>query len=443
MRNFLILFIDNLASFSILIFFIFIVIDERFNWKKAFKIWLLAGGPTGIVNYVFLILLDLDSVLAYACSSACVFIFTTIQVALVWKQDRWRAISIVGIAAIMQVSLVAAVSVVVEYLAAHGVKNGVGMLQRMYLLCLPISFGVGFLLRKMSFGRIIRYLLDDEKHKQRIAIEILLLELVAEVFFTLRMGVNSESMFTYSAAVIILLLLLISIIVYLSSRVENAHKLQLQHSMILQQQMYVEHLEQLQKEMRAFRHDYKNMLSGMYLYAKEGEVVKIQKVLEKLEIDFDNKIGEKIHTATQIGNIQIPEVKSLVLSKMTKMNKEGIRCSLEVLYPFAQIKMDVWDFNRCMGILIDNAIEAAAVCEHPSVELLFMCQGGFLTVRVTNPCEQDVDLAHIWVEGYSTKGENRGLGLANYQRILEQYPEAVPLTSYENHIFAQELTVEV
>ena len=41
--------------------------------------------------------------------------------------------------------------------------------------------------------------------------------------------------------------------------------------------------------------------------------------------------------------------------------------------------------------------------------LLFMCQGGFLTVRVTNSCEQDVDLAHIWVEGYSTKGENRGL----------------------------------
>ena len=109
---------------------------------------------------------------------------------------------------------------------------------------------------------------------------------------------------------VLLTVLLVMILLYMSGKEESRRKLEYQESLFMQQQIYVKHLEQMQKEMRVFRHDYKNTLTGMYLYAKEGDAQKIQEVLERLEIDFDQKIGEKIHAATQIGNICMPEMKT-------------------------------------------------------------------------------------------------------------------------------------
>ena len=93
--------------------------------------------------------------------------------------------------------------------------------------------------------------------------------------------------------------------------------------------------------------------------------------------------------------------------------------------------------------MLDNAAEAAVTQPDPYVELELMCHGGFLTVRVANPWSKEADLSHIWEEGYSTKGENRGLGLSNYKRILERCPEAVAVTSCEGQVFVQELTMPV
>ena len=53
-----------------------------------------------------------------------------------------------------------------------------------------------------------------------------------------------------------------------------------------------------------------------------------------------------------------------------------------------------------------------------------------------------IDPEKLWEEGWSTKGEGRGLGLSSYQRILEGYPNASPCTSWENGVFVQGLTVE-
>ena len=50
--------------------------------------------------------------------------------------------------------------------------------------------------------------------------------------------------------------------------------------------MYVESLEDLQRDMRAFRHDYKNMLSCMYLSVSEGEVEKIRHTLKSLSLNL-------------------------------------------------------------------------------------------------------------------------------------------------------------
>ena len=104
--------------------------------------------------------------------------------------------------------------------------------------------------------------------------------------------------------------------------------------------------------------------------------------------------------------------------------------------------MDPWDFTRCLGILLDNAAEAALETDTPWVEIILLPQKGRLSLRVSNPYTGTINIDKIWTDGFSIKGEGRGLGLPGYQRILADYPNAAASTSWADSVFIQELTVE-
>ena len=62
--------------------------------------------------------------------------------------------------------------------------------------------------------------------------------------------------------------------------------------LILQQQnAYIKTLEGMQEEVRRFRHDYRNMMSGLYLTAEEGELAEAGRFLQEMTEDFDSQIG--------------------------------------------------------------------------------------------------------------------------------------------------------
>ena len=201
-------------------------------------------------------------------------------------------------------------------------------------------------------------------------------------------------------------------------------------------------LEDIRREVRSFRHDYKNLLAGLSQQAGEGELEAIRFTLSELDADFDRHLGEKIQLSTQIGNLQIPQVRSLLLSKLADMQKKGVEYRLEVLYPIKSIRINVWDFVRCLGILTDNAVEAAQDAKEPWVEIILLVQDRRLFLRISNPYVNRIDPGEMWDDGWSTKGTGRGLGLAGYRRILEKYPHASSCTSWEGGVFVQELTVE-
>ena len=102
--------------------------------------------------------------------------------------------------------------------------------------------------------------------------------------------------------------------------------------------------------------------------------------------------------------------------------------------------MDIWDLVRCLGILLDNALEAALETEEPWVEILLLQEERTFSLRISNPWTGKIDHAEFWKEGWSTKGPDRGMGLFSYQKILQKYPETVSSASWSDGIFVQELT---
>ena len=130
-----------------------------------------------------------------------------------------------------------------------------------------------------------------------------------------------------------------------------------------------------------------------------------------------------------------------MLSKLAGMVEQGIDCRLEVLYPVESVKMDVWDLVRCLGILLDNAAQAALETGTPWVEIVLLSRGDLLSLRVSNPYAGDIDPDGIWTEGFSTKGEGRGLGLSSYRQILARCPNTLSSTNWAQGVFVQELTI--
>ena len=428
-------FLDLLTGHLALTVYLMAVTDERAVRKRLKKLPVLLLSPL----LVTLLSAGLNMIpqlrmYLYFINSFIIFVIFTLWVRWTWQFGFWQAFAAVCMAAIFQVADATLSSMLfleenLQFAAAAGLHLG-------------ISIAASLLLYRLRFGKWFRLLLENESAPWRTALLLFALEAAMELFFRLAYGIQSRLLLIYYLLVAVTVILMTVLVVYLAQRVDTVRKMQAQQDIIAQQQLYEQDLEMIRREVRTFRHDYKNLLAGLSQQVKEGELEELRRTLAELDAGFDLRLGKKILASTQIGNIQIPEVRSLFLSKLTVMRKKGVECCLEVLYPIVAVDMDVWDFTRCLGILIDNAVEAALDTQKPWVEIMLLAQDGQIFFQISNSYANRIEPENMWNEGWSTRGAGRGLGLFSYQRILERYPNATLFTDWENSVFVQKLTVE-
>ena len=207
-----------------------------------------------------------------------------------------------------------------------------------------------------------------------------------------------------------------------------------------QQQLYIQDLEDIQQNMRAFKHDYKNMMSSLYLNSKEGNIKKVENLIQGMIDDFDDTIDSKMALTTQLSNIRESEVKSLLFKKITDIYHKKISFHLEVLYPLHKNKIQTIDLVRILGILMDNAIEEVEQ-NHNDLTLLILQEENSLTIVVENYVEKEVNINDINNSGFTTKKDHSGIGLQSLETIIEKYPNISHKVSCRNHRFIQEIII--
>lgn len=439
LNSLLLQFWDTLAGHLALTAYLLAVTDERAVWKRLKKLPPLILSPLAAV----LLSVGLNAVpklemFQYFIFSFAILIMCSVWVRWAWQYGFWRAFAVTCMAGTFQVA-VTALSGTLYWVILPGENSQFVAAIGLYL---SASIAVALLLYKLRFGKWFRLLLDNEPATWRTALLLFALEATMEVFYYLASGIRFQYLLSYYLLLVVMIVLMAVLVVYLAKRFDAVRKMQLQQEVIAQQRLYEQDLEMIRREVRAFRHDYKNLLAGLSQQAGAGELEELRRTLAELDNGFDLRLGAKIQTSTQIGNLQIPEVRSLLLSKLAAMQEKGVECRLEVLYPVVAVDMDVWDYVRCLGILIDNAYEAALDADQPWVEIVLLAQEGRVFLRVSNPYANKIEPGKIWNDGWSTKGAGRGLGLPSYQCILKSHPNASPCTSWENGLFVQALTVE-
>lgn len=298
----------------------------------------------------------------------------------------------------------------------------------------------GLVIDKSGVGRIYRKWLEQEEIHKAI---IFLLAVYPVIFYVFEMGVGGgRPEVTFLLLPLLMLLVIHIIFIYVGRDWQQKQYIIAQQASMRQQMIYIEKMEKIQSELRKFRHDFQNMMAGMYLQAKEGDLDAVQAYIQEVTGAFDRQAGDQIKLMNQLGNIQVMEVKSLLLEKLIEMQQEEIACVLEVLCPFESTRMRSIDLCRCLGILLDNAMDEVRGKPDGRIYLVISSQNGCTTFRVQNTLYGTVDFQHLGKPGYTTKGDGRGTGLESYREILDKYDFVFSFTAMQDGCFVQEIKIK-
>jgi len=176
---------------------------------------------------------------------------------------------------------------------------------------------------------------------------------------------------------------------------------------------------------------------------------KLHVILGLLNIKRYDKLEEYIlqtahHYQTDIGTIQSkvksPVVAGFLLGKINRAKEAGVTLTLadESQIPDTASEEQVAVLITALGNLIENALDAMEGQQEGEIGLLLHYQNGWLSCEVSDdgPGIDPAQLEAIFTKGFSTKGENRGVGLFLARQQIQNLGGEISVES-EPGVFTQ------
>ncbi|PXW60994.1 two-component system sensor histidine kinase DcuS [Grimontella sp. AG753] len=186
--------------------------------------------------------------------------------------------------------------------------------------------------------------------------------------------------------------------------------------------------------LRAHSHEFMNKLHVILglLNMKRYDTLE-EYVLQTAE-GYQNDIGTLQH------QIQTPVVAGFLLGKINRAREAGVILTLanESLVPDNPNQQQVTALVTILGNLIENALDAMTDQSDGEIGLLLHYQNGWLSAEVSDdgPGISPAHIDAIFHKGYSTKGENRGVGLFLARQQCENLGGSITVES-EPGVFTQ------
>lgn len=279
--------------------------------------------------------------------------------------------------------------------------------------------------------KILHSYLMSENHNVFIGLLIYLYvsTTLTMIFYAQTKKVTSLSIF-FTIFVLIQIVFAIATYVELINIQKHLLKKSQQDKLIKEQkqlQDYAQYLEESEDELRAFRHDYRNMFNSLKISAQEGNTKEvIQKLDEYTTANLNAKAFEKYR---DVNHIKIKSLKSIIIAKLTEMYGEDIPYNFECSDEITKLPKNIneLDLVRIIGISCDNAIEESKALlernKEAHIEIMINSNdNGEFEYEIQNKRrESKISLKQIQQRGYSTKKSHSGVGLANINNIKNKY----------------------
>lgn len=192
---------------------------------------------------------------------------------------------------------------------------------------------------------------------------------------------------------------------------------------------YTQSLETLYHEMRTFKHDTHNILLAVESYIEADDLEGLKTFYNKKKTPYGNVQYDLLH---QLMHIKEPALKGLLMRKLGNLSSQEL--FLEVHIHKFIIDIETIDLIRIIGILLDNAIEAAKASASKKI-IINMVDDHLL---IGNSYSGKVNKSML-KGNFTSKGENRGIGLGSLKQLLKNYPNYHLKTSITDTLFIQKI----
>lgn len=246
----------------------------------------------------------------------------------------------------------------------------------------------------------------------------------------------------------IFILVIVLLVVYLNIKTRQLDKQriqQLKDTQLADLTSYVQQIETMYDELRSFRHDYHNVLISLNQSIKTKDLSVIEDTYTRILETEGIVLKDEHYALGKLNNLKTLPIKGIFSTHIIQAWQKNIPVHLEIEDIIQNEPIEVLDYVRITSILLDNAIEAAEKAENPFITIVFLKNETEREIQLTieNSCpDEPIDIVSIFDKDFSTKGKNRGLGLATIQTILQNYTNLSLQTEYQDGVFRQILMIK-
>lgn len=207
--------------------------------------------------------------------------------------------------------------------------------------------------------------------------------------------------------------------------------------------LYNKSLLVINEKVKGIKHDMGNIVQAIngYLVLKEydGAIKYCNNILK----DFT---AVNILSVLSPNIIDEPAIYGIIARKKYIAEEQGVFLSLSVTSTCKNINFPLVELSRCIGILLDNALQATLETEEKKfwIDIRYNTKIKCHIIVVGNSVKDPdtIDTIRMFEYGYSTKKTPSGIGLYEIIRFMDKYNKGHirPEINRENKTFIQELT---
>ena len=172
-------------------------------------------------------------------------------------------------------------------------------------------------------------------------------------------------------------------------------------------------VENMYKQIRGWRHDYRNHIQTMKALVADGDMEAIDSYLDKLDIDL-----KTVDTVIKTGNKMVD---AIVNSKISLAKSKHVPVKADAHVPIALTISEI-DLCVIIGNLFDNAIEASLALpeDERMIRVYIDIKNTQLYMSFTNftATKKQQKISGVFK---TTKGKDHGFGLIRIDDIVERY----------------------
>ena len=284
--------------------------------------------------------------------------------------------------------------------------------------------------------------ISNPKFMLLVNVFLFIMTFVISIYFILLLSKNFDISIVLLSLIFFMLYFITSILgFYQSIKLDRTIKY------LKEAHLHTRNALMLNEDLRIIKHDFSNIIQCMGGYIINDNMSGLKKYYESIRKEFEGINSLDVLNSNFISDSALYNLISL---KYSSAEEQGISFNINIGVKLDKIQISSYTLTRILGILLDNAIDAAKKCDKKEIyfDVSPCYERGKLkkhVISIQNTyINKDVDVDRIREKGYTSKSHeigSHGLGLWEVNKILKKSKNLNLNTTKNEEFFIQELEI--